>query len=54
MDLSRETSFVLTPALQKAGFDGVISLEMGHGYKGPGEIVARKGYEFFQARYGIM
>ena len=42
------------PALQKAGFDGVISLEMGHGYKGPGEIVARKGYEFFQARYGIM
>ena len=40
-------------ALKKVGFDGVVSLEMGHGYPGPPEKDARKTYAFFRDTYGI-
>lgn len=34
-------------ALKKAGYDGVLSVEMGHGYPGTPEENAREGFKFF-------
>jgi len=39
--------------LGDAGFDGVLSLEMGHGYEDPPNEVARKTYKFFKDNYGL-
>jgi len=40
-------------ALARAGYDHVLSLEMGHGYEGRPRDVAREVYEFFKDGYGI-
>ena len=41
-------------ALKEVGFDGVISLEMGHGYRGTPRDVARATYEFFRTKFGLL
>ena len=40
-------------ALRAAGFDGVLSLEMGHGYDGSPNDIARDTDAFFRDGYGI-
>ncbi|MFH0966024.1 MAG: sugar phosphate isomerase/epimerase family protein [Planctomycetota bacterium] len=40
-------------ALRKAGFDGVLSLEMGHGYEGRPSDVAKTVYAFFAEKHGL-
>lgn len=40
-------------ALRDVGFDGVLSLEMGHGYEGSPNEIARSTYDFFRTTYGI-
>lgn len=44
---------VILGALRDIGFDGVLSLEMGHGYEDPPNEVALKTYEFFKDNYGL-
>jgi len=40
--------------MRRAGFDGVLSLEMGHGYQGEPRDIARQVYEFFRTRYDLL
>ena len=40
-------------ALRDVGFDGVLSLEMGHGYEGPPNDIAKRTYEFFRDEHGV-
>ena len=40
-------------ALREGGSDGVLSLEMGHGYEGAPNEVARKTYDFFMDNFGL-
>ena len=44
---------LIVDALKDVGFDGVISLEMGHGYEGPPVGIAGDVYRFFRDKYGI-
>ena len=41
-------------ALKVVGFDGVISLEMGHGYRGAPRDVAKATYDFFRTEHGLL
>ena len=40
--------------LRQVGFDGVLSLEMGHSYDAPPNDVARAVYDFFRTEHGIL
>ena len=40
--------------LRSVGYNGVISLEQGHGYRGHPTDIARESYEFFRARYDLL
>ena len=43
----------LMGAMRRVGFDGVLTLEMGHGYEGDPTDIARRTYEMFKSNYGL-
>ena len=43
----------LIRALRRVGFDGVLTLEMGHGYEGDPTEIAAQTYAFFKDNYGL-